>query len=90
MRTEKGSEGRRQVNKLYVQLRHSLPLKTFIPSFLAFIVLLGIAFEGVLLYHYRKTEVHAGHCFLRRKSSNSREVDIVRQPEIANQPDFLI
>ena len=43
-------------------LKHSLPLKTFIPNFIAFLVFLGIArilhLEDLLLCHYRK----AGHC----------------------------
>ena len=64
IRTEKGYEGRRHVSKL---LRHCLPVKTFVPNFVAFFVLLAIdclAFGDFLLCHYRRTGVYADHCFI--------------------------
>ena len=49
-------------------LKHCLSLKTFILNFVAFFVLLGIAFilhsQDVVLGHFAKMGVYAGHCFI--------------------------
>ena len=49
-------------------LKHCLSLKTFIPNFVAFFVALGIVIilhsQDVVLGHFGKTGVYAGHCFI--------------------------
>ena len=61
IRIEKSCEGRRHLT--------SESLKTFIPNFVAFFVLLGIALSfirkmsSLVTWPFGKTGVYAGHCF---------------------------
>ena len=72
-------------------LKHFLALKTIIANFVAFFVSFRncniLHSQDVVLGHFGKTGVYAGHCIV--SLSTSQEVDNVHLSEIANQSDCL-
>ena len=84
-------------------LKHCLPLKTFIPSYVVFFVLLEIALSCIhkmsstIISHWQlgKTELYAGHCFIIHfpgggHSPLARDSEPIRMLEISTSPSLYM
>ena len=80
-------------------LKHCLSLKTFIPNFVIFLVSLGFCnilhSQDVVLGHFGKTGVYAGHCFIIHLPGGEqcplvRDSEPIRLLEIPTSPSLYM
>ena len=90
IRIEKGCDDRRHWTcEQIVCQKYRLPLKTFIPNFVAFFVLLGIAVSCIRKMSFSVTSAKREFTPATVSLFTSRKVDIVHWLEIASQSDCL-